>query len=163
MTDTTRRQTLRAGWRLAAGLASMSVPGATRALGAAPTASPQVRFMAPEAAANALSRTPGDRYYANMGLLEIRARMNSPLAGMSLADARLAVRVYDAAAVLPFTDEECMAIRGVIERMHPLLAARAPLYARHGPSSSWTIARRVACRTRAGRTSCCPGRSSTST
>ena len=130
MTDTTRRQTLRAGWRLAAGLASMSAPGAARALSAAPMASPQVTFMSPGAAANALARTPGDRYYANMGLLEIRASMNSPLTGMSLADARLAVRDYDAAAVLPFTDEECAAIRGVIERMQPLLAARAPLYAR---------------------------------
>ena len=56
-------------------------------------------FLAPEEGAAAFGQ-PGDTYYANMGLLEIRARMRSPLAGMSLADARQAVRDYDAAAVL---------------------------------------------------------------
>jgi hypothetical protein len=139
MNRTTRRQILRAGWQLGAGLASLSVVGralaaeevitrtTTTSVWAAP---PQISFLGAEAGAAALTRTAGDKYYADMGLLEIRARMNSPLAGMSLADARVAVRDYDAAAVLPFTDEERTAIRGVIERMQPLLAARAPLYAR---------------------------------
>jgi hypothetical protein len=40
------------------------------------------------------------------------------------------VRDFDAAAVLPFSEEERAAIAGVIERMQPLLAARAPLHAR---------------------------------
>jgi hypothetical protein len=52
------------------------------------------------------------------------------LGGMSVTEARVAVRDYDAAKVLPFSDAECVAIRGVIERMQPLLAVRAPLYAR---------------------------------
>jgi hypothetical protein len=65
-----------------------------------------------------------------MGLAEIRARMNSPLTGMSLTQARAAVRDFDCAAVLEFSADECTAVRGVIERMQPLLATRAPLYAR---------------------------------
>ena len=93
-------------------------------------AAPHIDFLSREAAASALAATPGDGYYAGMGLLESRARMHSPLAGLSLADARVAVRDFDAAAVLPFADEERAAIAGVIERMQPLLAARAPLYAR---------------------------------
>ena len=65
-----------------------------------------------------------------MGLLEIRARMRSPLAGLTLAQARAAVRAWDAERVLAFTDAEREALHGVIERMQPLLVARAALYAR---------------------------------
>ncbi len=109
------------------GAAGLALLPATPAHAAAPAA--QVRFLSPDDGATAL-RQPGDGYYAGMGLLEIRARMRSPLAGMSLADARIAVRDFDAAAVLPFSDDERVAIRGVVERMQPLLAGRAPLYAR---------------------------------
>ena len=121
--DAVRRRML----QLALGTASIAL-GARAA--PADVAPPRVAFMVREAGAAALAHAPGDTYYANMGLMEIRARLQSPLAGMSLADARVAVAEADAAAVLPFTDEECTAIRGVIERMQPLLAARAPLYAR---------------------------------
>ena len=126
--DLTRRGLL----RLAAGAASASALRLARAQPAAAggNAPPRIAFMGAEAGAAALARTPGDPYYANMGLLEIRARMHSPLTGMSLAAARVAVGDYDAAAVLPFADEERAAIAGVVERMQPLLAARAPLYAR---------------------------------
>jgi hypothetical protein len=91
---------------------------------------PRIAFLGRDAGARALADAPDDAYYARMGLLEIRARMHSPLAGLSLAEARAAVRDFDAAAVLDFTDEERAAITGVVERMQPLLAARAPLYAR---------------------------------
>jgi hypothetical protein len=116
---------------LGATLAAAALPAA-RAFGATPTVSPsrpQVAFLSPAAGAAAFAQ-PGDTYYANMGLLEIRARMKSPLAGVSLADARVAVRDYDAARVLAFTDAERVALQGVVERMQPLLEARAPLYAR---------------------------------
>ena len=143
MNSITRRHILRSGWQLGAGLALTST--VSRALAEAqagslttttpvPASPPQITFLTAEVGAAALAHAAGDRYYANMGLLEIRARMNSALTGMSLADARTAVRDYDAAAVLPFTEEERTAIRGVIERMQPLLAARAPLYA-HTPWS----------------------------
>jgi hypothetical protein len=134
--DPNRRRLLHGALRVVAGTASMSVLGRASAAtqvssqAAAPSvmaSPPQVAFLAPEAGAAALA---GDTYYANMAMLDIRARMKSPLADTSLADARVAVRAYDAAAVLPFTDEERTAIRGVIERMQSLLAARAPLYAR---------------------------------
>jgi hypothetical protein len=135
--DATRRRLLRTGWRFGAGLASMSALPAARAEAASRASTlpervspPQVAFLSPEAGAAALARVAGDTYYANMGLLEIRARMRSPLASLSLAEARRAVRDADAAAVLPFTDEERIALVGVIERMQPVLAARAPLHAR---------------------------------
>ena len=123
--DAGRRRLL----QLALGTASIALAAGARAV-PADVAPPRVAFMTREAGAAALARAPGDRYYATLGLMEIRARLQSPLAGMSLADARVAVAEADAAAVLSFTDEECTAIRGVIERMQPLLAARAPLYAR---------------------------------
>jgi len=126
LNDPARRHLLRNGLGLA-GAALLATPLARAA--AAP-AGAQVSFLSREAGADALARAPGDTYYADMGLLEIRARMHSALPGVSLADARVAVRDYDAAAVLAFTDEERAAIGGVIERMQPLLAARAPLYAR---------------------------------
>jgi hypothetical protein len=110
--------------------ASAGAADATAAKTAATTAAgpPRITFMTQEAGAAALAH--GDTYYAAMGLLESRARMKSALAGIALADARNQVRDYDAAAVLPFTDEERIAIGGIIERMQALLALRAPLYAR---------------------------------
>jgi hypothetical protein len=116
---------------LGATLGAATLP-ATHAFGLTltePTAPAKVAFLSPEAGVAAFSQ-PGDAYYANMGLLEIRARMHSPLSGMSLADARVAVRDDDAAKVLAFTDAERVAIHGVVERMQPLLNARAPLYGR---------------------------------
>ena len=134
--DSTRRRLLRDGLRLAAGAASMSAFGragaATEVIRQTTTTSvsaspPQVAFLSPEAGAAAFA---ADAYYENMEMLDIRARMKSSLPGMAPADARIAVRDDDAKAVLPFTEEERAAIRGVIERMQTLLAARAPLYAR---------------------------------
>ena len=135
-TDSARRRLLRGGLGLAAGAASLAMlvraGAATEAIRQSTTTSvtaspPQIAFLSPEAGAAALA---GDTYYADMAMLDIRARMKAPLTGTSLEDARVAVRSYDAAAVLPFTDEEQTAIRGVIERMQSLLAVRAPLYAR---------------------------------
>ena len=96
---------------------------------ATPKSAAQVAFLSLEEGAAALAR-PDDTYYARMSLLEIRARMRSPLPGMSLAEARVAIRDYNAAAVLAFTSEEAIAIRGVIDRMQSMLETRAPLYGR---------------------------------
>jgi hypothetical protein len=126
LNDSSRRRLLVRGLGLAG--ASLLAPPLARA--ATIATAPKVSFLSREAAAEALARTPGDTYYGAMGLLEIRARMRSALPGMQLADARLAVRDYDAAAVLAFSGEERTAIAGVIERVQPLLATRAPLYAR---------------------------------
>jgi hypothetical protein len=120
--DLSRRRLL----RLAAGATALP---ALR-LAHAQASAPRVAFLDARDGAAALARAPGDTYYDRMGLLEIRARLRSALPGMSLADARVAVRDDDAAAVLPFDDEERDAIAGVVERMQPLLAERAPLYAR---------------------------------
>ena len=137
--ETSRRRVLRGGLQLLAGAASISMLGragaATETVSRTTTTSvtaspPQIAFQSPEAGAAALANTAGDTYYANMQMLDIRARTKSTLTGKSLAEARIAVRDYDAAAVLAFTDEERAAIRGVIERMQTLLAVRAPLYAR---------------------------------
>ena len=122
----TRRQVLRGGL----GLGATAMLGLPRVVAAASIAAPGVRFLSREEGAAALAHTPGDAYYANMRLLESRSRTNSPMKGMSLADARIAVRDYEAAAVRSFSAAECAAIRGVIDHLQPLLAARAPLYAR---------------------------------
>ena len=124
-----RRRLLRA-----AGAAALGGWPAVDALGLAPTtATPKsparIDFPTPAAGAAALAR-PDDLYFPSMGLLEIRARVRSPLTGLSLAEARVAVREYDAAAVLAFSDKEKIAICGVIDRMQAMLEARAPLYAR---------------------------------
>jgi hypothetical protein len=137
--NASRRQLL----QLAAGAASGALLGTARAATEAATqttttpattrataALARITFMSQEAGAAALAGDAADRYVDRMNLLDIRARMKSPLAGKSLADARVAVRDFEAAAVLPFTDEERTAIAGVIQRMQPLLAERAPLYAR---------------------------------
>lgn len=120
--------------RLATGTTALALlPGtrgsATTLTGTRPRTPARVAFLPPEDGAAAFGQ-PGDAYYADMGLLEIRARMRSPLAGVSLADARQAVREYDAAAVLAFTEREKTAIQGVVDRMQASLEVAAPLYAR---------------------------------
>jgi len=124
--DATRRRLLGAGLRLAAGAA---LPATGRALAQA-GAGPRIAFLDAAEAATALADGADDPFYGRMGLLEIRARLHSALPGMSLADARAAARAYDAAAALPFAAGERDAIAAIIERVQPLLAARAPLYAR---------------------------------
>jgi hypothetical protein len=121
----TRRHLLRTGFQLAVGAGALPLLGLARAQAAV---APRITFMAREAGAAALAQ--GDDYYDRMGLLEIRSRMHAMLSGLALADARAAVRDYDAAAVRDFSAEEREAIGGVVERMQPLLAGRAPLYAR---------------------------------
>jgi len=119
-----RRKALR--WAAAAASAlQLPVAGAARAAEDAP----RIRFLAPAEAAQAL-RDAGDTYYADMKLREIRMRMNSPMTGVSLDDARTVVRDFDIGAALAFTDEERAAIRHVLTLAQPQLAARAPLYAR---------------------------------
>jgi len=119
--DATRRRLIQGGL----GLAALGSLGVARA-----AAGPSVSFLSRDDGAAALTRTPGDTYYANMGLLESRSRTNSPMKGVTLAEARIAVRDYEAAAVREFTAAESAAIRAVLEHLQPLLAARAPLYAR---------------------------------
>ena len=121
--DGARRRVLRAGLAAVSALA-MPRPGA------AATPPVQVRFLTPEEGANALANTPGDTYYTHMRLLESRSRTNSPMTGVSLADARIAVRDFEAAAVRQFTPAEKAGMRAAVERLQPVLAARAPLYAR---------------------------------
>lgn len=119
---------------LATGAASLALlPGSgvfALTITQAPPKSPaSVAFLSPDAGAAAFAQ-PGDTYYANMGMLEARARTRSPLAGLSLADARRAVHDFDAAAVLPFSEREQIALRGVIDGMQASLEIAAPLYAR---------------------------------
>jgi len=123
-----RRKALRHGWRLAAAATASTLPGL--AARATPPNAARVSFLSREEGVTALAGVPGDRYYDAMGLLEIRARVNAPLDGVALADARRAVRAYDAAAVLAFSDEERIAIGAFVADIQPALAARAPLHAR---------------------------------
>lgn len=139
MTATSRREFLHAAGQLAAGLGSMSALGVARAESAvmsrtntttgAPSP-PQVAFLSREDGAMALTRVGGDTYYADMHLLECRGRTQSTLPGLSVQEARIATRDYDAAAARTFTSEECHAISAVLGHVQRRLAARAPLYAR---------------------------------
>ena len=97
-TDSARRRLLRGGLGLAASAASLAMLGragaatevirqtASTSVAASP---PQVAFLSPEAGAAALA---GDTYYADMAMLDIRARMKSPLTGTSTARAISAMR-----------------------------------------------------------------------
>lgn len=125
--DSARRRVLRAAIAMGAVALAPSIR-AFAATAEAPRV--QVRFLTREEGAAALAHTPGDTYYAGMRLLESRSRTNSPMTGVSLADARIAVRDYEAAAVREFTPAECAGLRAAVERLQPVLAARAPLYAR---------------------------------
>jgi len=104
--------------------------GATAIATPTPASAPRVAFLSPGEAADALAH--GDGYYAGMGLQEIRARVGSALPGLSLAEARVAARDFDVGALLPFNDDARAALRGMAERLQPLLLSRAPLYARTG-------------------------------
>ena len=124
--NVSRRHLLQAGAAVAVLPAARL--GATTITVAMPATVPRVAFLSPDQARDALAH--GDAYYAGMGLQEIRARVGSALPGLSLADARAAARDFDAAAVLPFSDDARAALRGIAERLQPLLLSRAPLYAR---------------------------------
>jgi hypothetical protein len=121
---TDRRTALRIG---AGAVSMLLLPAGSRAADAVDA--PRIRFLAATETRDAL-RHARDTYYADMALREIRMRMNSPMAGVSLADARIAVRDLDVGAALDFTDEERAAIRDILARVQPVLQARAPLYAR---------------------------------
>jgi hypothetical protein len=100
------------------------------AAAAADAGPPQVRFLSAAEAAAALTEGPDAEYFERMNLREIRARMQTPLEGMTTAEARSALRRFYAAQAQSFGDEEAAVLRGIVERMQPRLAARAPLYAR---------------------------------
>jgi hypothetical protein len=110
---------------LALGLA-LALPAAAPAA----SAEPAMRFLDEADAAAALTEGPDLGYFERMNLREIRARMQTPLEGMTTAEARTALRRFYAAQVRPFADEEQAVIRAIVERMQPQLARRAPLYAR---------------------------------
>jgi len=104
----------------------------------APAAAPSsVRFLDAGEAAAALTEGPDDGYFERMNLREIRARMQTPLEGMTTAEARVALRRFYAAQAQSFEDEEQAVIRDIVERLQPRLAARAPLYAR----TPWSFAK----------------------
>ena len=110
---------------LALGFAA-ALPAAAADLAGAP----QVRFLSAAEAAAALTEGPDAEYFERMNLREIRARMQTPLEGMTTAEARTALRRFYAAQAQSFSDEEAAVVRGIVERMQSRLAARAPLHAR---------------------------------
>jgi hypothetical protein len=128
----TRRATLLLGMRAAGAMAAATLlGGVARAAHAADgTATPAIRFLTRDEGVAAIGVGATDAYYDSMGMQEVRARVPSLPANATLAEARVAVREFESTAVLSFTDDETAALRGVVERMQPRLARRAPLYAR---------------------------------
>ena len=132
--DASRRDAMRLGLGAIAGVASLTLLGAaaraaTGEAGSAPTA-PAVRFLTHAEGVAAIGLGATDGYYERMDVLEARARVDSLPGNATPAEARGAVQGFESGSVRSFTGDEMTALRGVVERMQPSLAARAPLYAR---------------------------------
>jgi hypothetical protein len=99
-------------------------------LGAHAAQPPTIRFLSASEARSALSEGPGRDYYDLLQLPDIRSKTGLTLAHVSLEAAREQARAAYGAATLDFTADEQAALREALESLQPVLAARAPLYAR---------------------------------
>ncbi len=109
--------------------AALALPAA-RAQTASQPGAPDVRFLGAGEGAAALTEGPEAAYFERMNLLEISARLHAEAQWPSLQAAQQAARRFEASKVQSFTDNECAAIRDIVDRLQPRLASRAPLYAR---------------------------------
>ena len=117
-----RRDILKVGAALASPLA--------QAQSASHVGTAEVHFLTAGEGAAALTEGAEAAYFERMNLLEIRARLHGGADWPSLQAARQAARRFEASKVQSFSDDECAAIRDIVERLQPRLASRAPLYAR---------------------------------
>ncbi|HVN98953.1 MAG TPA: hypothetical protein VMT49_02825 [Steroidobacteraceae bacterium] len=94
------------------------------------TGEPEVRFLSSAEASAALTGGNERSYYAQLQMAEMRAKTGLEFNGLSLEAARDAARKAYGAATRDFSDDERAALRDAVESMQPVLAAKAPLYAR---------------------------------
>ncbi len=90
----------------------------------------QVRFLSRAEASAALTGVEAQGYYGQLQLAELRAKTGLPLEAIGLDAARSASSKAYGDATGDFADDERAALRDAVDSMQPLLAARAPLYAR---------------------------------
>jgi hypothetical protein len=91
---------------------------------------PVIHFLSASDARIALTEGSGREYYGLMQIADLRAKTGLALQGVSLEQAREQARIAYGAATLDFTPEEEAALSEAIESMQPVLAERAPIYAR---------------------------------
>jgi hypothetical protein len=91
---------------------------------------PSIKFLSAAEASRALSEGSARDYYAQLQIPDIRSKTGLKLEGLSLTAAREAARKAYGAATLDFSADEQAALREAVESLQPLLAERAPLYAR---------------------------------
>lgn len=89
-----------------------------------------VRFLSRAEASATLTGAEAQGYYGQLQLAELRAKTGLPLDGVTLDAARSASSNAYGAATEDFADDESAALRDAVESMRPVLATRAPLYAR---------------------------------
>ena len=101
------------------------------ALVPAPAAQPpSITFLSAADARSALTEGSARDYYALLQMPDIRSKTGLTLEGLSLTAAREAAGKAYGAATLDFSADEQAALREAVERLQPLLAERAPIYAR---------------------------------
>ncbi len=110
--------------------ALMFVCAMASAAAASLPAAPVVRFLSIQEARSALTEPEVQRYFDSLYLGEMRAKTGLPLTGLTLAEARERTRKHYASEVLEFSPDERAALAGVVARLYPVLAQKAPLYAR---------------------------------
>lgn len=91
---------------------------------------PVIRFLSASEARSALTEGSGRDYYSLLQIPEMRAKTGLALQGVSLDEARERARAAYGKATMEFTSGEEGALREAIESLQPLLAERAPIYAR---------------------------------
>lgn len=91
---------------------------------------PVIHFLSRAEASAALTGAEAQGYYGQLQVAELRAKTGLPLEGATVDAARAAASKYYGAATGDFAGEERAALTDAIDSMQPVLAQRAPLYAR---------------------------------
>ena len=91
---------------------------------------PSIHFLSRAEAVAALTGAEAQDYYGQLQVAELRAKTGLPLAGASVDAARAASSKAYGAATEDFADDERAALSDAVDSMQPVLAQRAPLYAR---------------------------------
>lgn len=108
---------------LQTGIVSAAEPAAGKATAA-------VHFYSRDEARKALTEGEGKAYFDSLQLIEMKAKTGLALNALSLEEARVQTRHHYAESVMEFTSNERAALLSVTDHLRPLLAAKAPLYAR---------------------------------
>ena len=93
-------------------------------------AKPTIVFLDKDAASKAIVDDKNEPYFDTLQPIEMASKTGSPLTATTLAEQRAECRARYAKAALAFTADEEALVRGVVEKIHPLIEADYPLYAK---------------------------------